>query len=139
MSDEWKICSKCHSVEFHRPKDICQSCEPYEDNEGDNPMEIFAEVDKFNKACIKKAKKLYDEEIPNIIKQFGTWATTDFGIECLVLRYPISKEQLTEKTWPLHMSSKYWVDMNDFLKCFYFGRQHHYPNQYDEFGERIIG
>lgn len=71
-------------------------------------------------------------EIGKLVEQKHGWAVTDYGVECLTRDYCIEKERLTEEDWPLHMAEKPWVDMYDFLYCFYRGRAYHFPDQYKE-------
>ncbi len=65
-----------------------------------------------------------------ILQQYGTWAVTDYGVECLEHYYPIEKKRLHDDSWTLHMAEKNWVDMYDFLRAFYAGRCYHYPKRY---------
>lgn len=46
------------------------------------------------------------------------WAVTAFGIECLDGTYHVAADRLThdpEHPWPLHMASKKWVDIDEFV------------------------
>lgn len=67
----------------------------------------------------------YDVEV--VIQQFGTWAVTDYGMECLVQFYPIEKRRLRESDWVRHIAGKRWVDMADFTDCYDAAIAYHYP------------
>jgi hypothetical protein len=94
--------------------------------------ELFQEVERRDAELLANATASYElaGEPLQVIEQFGTWAVTDYGIECLERYYVIEKQRLHENDWPLHMSEKTWVDMYDFLRAFYAGRCYHYPKRY---------
>ena len=60
----------------------------------------------------------YGREIGTIFFQYGTWAVTDYGLECLTEYYVIEGKRVSETDWPKHMDDKGWVEMKDFLMCF---------------------
>ncbi len=60
-----------------------------------------------------------------IIQQFGSWAVTKYGIECLSWHYPIEKKRLHEHHWLQHMKDKAWVRVDDFRRCLDAGRIYH--------------
>lgn len=62
---------------------------------------------------------------PDIITQFGTWAVTEFGVECLTNSYHIDADRLEQTDWQSHMSKKEWVNMADFVLALYHGRKIH--------------
>jgi rRNA-processing protein FCF1 len=64
-------------------------------------------------------------EIDPIIEIFGTWAVTDYGLECLSTEYPIEKNRLTELDWVSHMKTKTWVKIFDFIAALEFARKYH--------------
>lgn len=69
-------------------------------------------------------------EVGKIVKQFGTWAVTEYGLECLAHYYPIDRERIFSKDkatwdWPRHMSTKRWIDMSDFLDAYASAREYH--------------
>lgn len=85
------------------------------------------------------------------------WAVTDFGIEeckdggVLDGGYYIAADQLTEIStgergpgteglydWPLHMTGKMWVDVEDFLAVFYQAVQFHNGKYKPDFDRRVF-
>jgi hypothetical protein len=68
-------------------------------------------------------------EVGRIVRQFGTWAVTPLGIECLAYYYPISKDRLHERTgrhgWEQQMKPKRWCVYSDFVQALDWGRQWH--------------
>lgn len=70
-------------------------------------------------------------DISPIIKIFGTWAVTKYGVECLVTYYPISKDRVKEpdaESWFEHIERKNWTIGSDFraayqYACNYFSKQ----------------
>jgi hypothetical protein len=73
---------------------------------------------------LSKVIELY--EISEIIKRFGQWVVTKYGLESLVLSYPISKDRLTETDWVIHMSDKRWVVIDEFEAALKFAVEYHY-------------
>jgi hypothetical protein len=69
-----------------------------------------------------------------IIKEFGTWAVTIYGVESLQFpfSYPIKKDRINENeggyTWEKHMSQKDWVNMKDFKQAIDFAREYFSKN-----------
>jgi len=53
-------------------------------------------------------------DIPYIVRRFGAWAVTPYGIECLTTYYPIPFHRVEESNWLRHMRSKTWVNLGDF-------------------------
>ena len=80
------------------------------------------------------AKKRWEatDESTRIFKQFGTWAVTNTGIDCLVYPYWVMKARLDEPHWVQHMSDKTWCDVEDFTACLEAGRQYHKRQQAHE-------
>ena len=62
-------------------------------------------------------------DISPIIKQFGTWAVTEYGIECLVQYYPIDKAWLIEPDWVEHVCDKRWVNASDFVAAYNYAME----------------
>jgi 5-methylcytosine-specific restriction endonuclease McrA len=51
-----------------------------------------------------------------ILQQYGTWAVTEYGVECLVTTYFFDRGRVHEPDWIAHMSStKTWCCMPDFM------------------------
>lgn len=71
-------------------------------------------------ALLADAKKR--NQLSKIVKQFGTWALTTYGMESLTWHYHISRDQLLESKddypWPKHMGAKTWVNLADFRACY---------------------
>lgn len=57
-------------------------------------------------------------ELSPIIKRFGTWAVTEYGVECLTTPYAIPKHRLGEQDWLKHMHGKVWILFEDFRDAF---------------------
>jgi len=66
-----------------------------------------------------------------IIKTFGTWAVTMYGIECLTDYYPIEKRDIKRKkgevSWEKHMSGKTWVKIEDFRQALEYAKEIWFP------------
>jgi hypothetical protein len=54
-----------------------------------------------------------------VLFDYGQWAVTNHGIECLRgTRYLIEKHRVSEPWWADHMAEKReWVDMTSFLRA----------------------
>jgi hypothetical protein len=61
-------------------------------------------------------------QVSRIIAQYGTWAVTTYGVECLVDDYPIEKSRLFETDWIRHVTEKVWVVAEDFIGALQAGR-----------------
>lgn len=53
-------------------------------------------------------------DVSPIIKRFGTWVVTTYGVEGLSAYYPIEIERVYEEDWLDHMRGKTWTNMVDF-------------------------
>ena len=62
-------------------------------------------------------------DVSDVLEQYGTWAVTTFGVECLIDHYPIDKEGLSDPDWLEHMAKKTWVLLDDFHAALEAGRQ----------------
>lgn len=72
----------------------------------------------------------YEPPVPTIITQFGTWAVTEYGIECLTHAHQIQWDAvLDERTdddyWLRNMSRHDWVNLLDFVEALRHGRRIH--------------
>ena len=67
---------------------------------------------------VKEAMKRFG--VDSIIKRFGAWVVTDYGIECLARSYPIELHRVEENDWLSHMREKRWVNMEDFTMAFVY-------------------
>ncbi len=71
-----------------------------------------------------------EPEMPTIITQFGEWAVTPFGIECLVYPYTIQWDSIVDPVisddfWLEKLANKAWVNLRDFAEALHHGRQIH--------------
>jgi len=62
-------------------------------------------------------------EISPIIKRFGTWVVTTFGVECLSISYPVQFHRVNETDWASHLETKKWVVLEDFVKALRYARE----------------
>ena len=65
-----------------------------------------------NDAKLQKVIEKFD--VSPILKRFGSWAVTTYGIECLMSYYPIDFSRVNESDWVRHMRGKNWVNLEDF-------------------------
>ncbi len=68
--------------------------------------------------------------VPTIITQFGDWAVTPFGVECLTHAYQIQWDSLTDNRvddhfWLSNLAKKDWVNLYDFAEAIRHGRKIH--------------
>lgn len=72
-----------------------------------------------------------EDPMPKIIAQFGDWAVTPFGVECLVYPYQIQWDSILDRVtgddfWLEKLSGKSWVvQLRDFTEALRVGRQIH--------------
>ncbi len=79
---------------------------------------------------LAEAQRRFD--LGKVIQDCGTWAVTDFGMECLVTYYPIPKDRLYNNEphygWVRHMiQTKRWCNIRDFAECLTQARLYHDP------------
>jgi hypothetical protein len=60
-----------------------------------------------------------------VLKRFGTWAVTTYGLECLTDPYWIEAARLSEPYWSQHMANKTWVLVEDFEPALAAARARH--------------
>lgn len=92
--------------------------------------------------------KIDDDGVSHPVYHYGSqWAVTAYGIECIDRHddgrrhvYYIAKGELGRRNdndtpaWPYHMSSKTWVDVEDFCSVFVRSLEIHHVNP-DAFAE----
>jgi hypothetical protein len=71
-----------------------------------------------------------ERPMPTIIAQFGEWAVTPEGVQCLVYPYEIQWDSLTDpltpdEFWVRNLASKAWVNLHDAMNAIRHGRQIH--------------
>ncbi len=66
---------------------------------------------EFEEVVIDADRAVKNYEVSPIIKQFGIWVVTSYGLECLWHYYPIEGIRLVNDTepWVSHMADKTWV------------------------------
>jgi hypothetical protein len=72
-------------------------------------------------AVLGEAMKRF--EVSPLIKRFGTWAVTTYGIESLTTYYPIELHRVNEGDWIDHLREKTWVDIDDFASALAYARR----------------
>ncbi|WP_181357759.1 TIR domain-containing protein [Stenomitos frigidus] len=70
---------------------------------------------------LEEAIKRFD--VAPIIKHYGTWAVTTYGVECLSTYYSIEMSRVDELDWLDHMQSKIWTNMPDFAGALSYARE----------------
>ncbi len=87
-------------------------------------------IDNFEKVVLAHSSQIITVkeaisrfELSPIIKRFGTWAVTNYGVECLACYYPIELERVDELDWLMHMQDKVWTNMNDFEVALLYARE----------------
>jgi len=79
------------------------------------------ESDKFaDREKLQKAVKFF--EVAPVVKRFGAWVVTTYGIECLETYYPIEISRVHELDWVSHMREKNWVKIQDFGAALEYAR-----------------
>lgn len=74
---------------------------------------------------VPEAARIFD--LDPILERHGTWAVTDYGLECLVWPYAIEADRLGEPDWLAHMRGKTWVNMGDFAVALAAAQRRHAP------------
>lgn len=71
---------------------------------------------------LEEARRIF--EVDPIIRRFGTWAVTEYGVECLTTHYAIEKARLKEPDWLRHLIGKTWTVAADVSDALDFAREH---------------
>jgi hypothetical protein len=69
-------------------------------------------------------------EVSPIVKRFGQWVVTSYGLENLCTNYPVEASRLwqgegTSYTWERHLSEKWWCSQEDFVLALAGAREYH--------------
>jgi hypothetical protein len=70
---------------------------------------------------LEEAVRRFD--VSPIIKRYGTWAVTTYGVESLSTNYPIEIDRVDEQDWLDHMRRKSWTVMPDFAAALSYARE----------------
>ncbi len=70
-------------------------------------------------------------EVSPILRWFGTWAVTEYGVESLNENYAFPWNRVDEDDWHRHMSEKCWVVMEDFVAALAYARTHKVKAQHE--------
>ena len=81
------------------------------DLQNSNCEEVFL---AFSSQFIALEEAIRRFDVSPIIKRYGTWAVTTYGVECLSTSYPIEMSRVDELDWLDHMRGKNWTNMPDF-------------------------
>lgn len=74
---------------------------------------------------VEEARRIL--EVDPIVERYGTWAVTEYGVECLTSRCSISKDELYERDWEKRLVSwdrGFWADPVDVQRALAAGREH---------------
>lgn len=76
-------------------------------------------IDGLCPGCAPKSHQQFNRQgghrqVHPILVRFGSWAVTEYGLECLDEAYYFTKDRVHEGDWLKHMSGKGWVNMADF-------------------------
>jgi hypothetical protein len=119
MASEQEIAAELAHLERERQRDKAARDKAYDMHGGDDPIET-------------------EETMPEIIAQFGEWAVTPFGLECLVYPHQIQWDSLLDEViddlfWLEQFASHEEVNLHDFAEAIRIGRQiHHYLQSQSE-------
>jgi hypothetical protein len=69
--------------------------------------------------------KTHKVRTSKVLKSFGQWVVTTYGLECTTTPYPIDRRRLGERTWRAHVCAKEWVDRASFEPALDYARQVH--------------
>lgn len=81
------------------------------DLQNSNCEEVFL---AFSSQFIALEEAIRRFDVSPIIKRYGSWAVTTYGVECLSTSYPIEMSRVDELDWLDHMRGKNWTNMPDF-------------------------
>lgn len=98
------------------------------DDEGVIDLSLLPDPRAPDPELVARAQQYFD--VGKVVQTFGTWAVTDYGVECLVTYYPIKKRDLfkgePDYGWLRAMAHKSWVNLADFADCLAAARAYFY-------------
>ena len=111
MSIENNISHQLARLEREREREKSAREKAYDMHGGDDPIQS-------------------EETMPEIIAQFGEWAVTPFGIECLIFPHQIQWDSLLDDViddmfWLEQFAAHEEVNLHDFADAIRVGRQIH--------------
>lgn len=86
-------------------------------------VENLEKVILANSSVITVEESIHKFDVSPIIKRFGTWVVTTYGVECLSTHYPIEIERVYEQDWLDHMRRKTWTNMVDFEEALSYAQE----------------
>jgi hypothetical protein len=111
----------------------CENCGDHSDNNAEYEYEYL--IDGLCDQCHKNPFLFFSGARNNchpIVREFGQWAVTTYGVECIDRGgdiYVIEKDRLDDPDprygWVKHMAEKDWVCVSDFAAALKYARQHH--------------
>lgn len=111
MPTKQDVMDELARLQTEREREETARQKAYDMHGGDNPSEM-------------------EEHMPQIIAQFGEWAVTPFGVECLIYPYQIQWDSLLDDViddvfWLEKVSRYDFVNLPDFADAIRVGRQIH--------------
>jgi len=103
-------------------------------NEKQRLLDVYDEELKARQASYDMhggdARAPFEKEMPQIITQFGDWAVTPHGVECLTYPYQIQWDSLTDpivgdEFWLEKLADKDWVNIQHAMEAIRHGRRIH--------------
>lgn len=67
-----------------------------------------------------EALEWLDIPASEVVRRFGTWVVTTWGMAALQTQYDLSSVMLPNNDWPRHMAAKRWVVSADFDAAYYY-------------------
>ena len=65
-------------------------------------------------------------QVGTVVRRFGTWVVTDWGLAALVTDYQIvAPGHIVAMDWREHMSRKTWCNVADFNAAYAFALEYH--------------
>jgi hypothetical protein len=93
----------------------------------DDPVQMWCRPDGDLVSGTEAMRMLAEEgEDPDtMIRRFGDWCVTDYGLQCLSHPYEIPASRLWEDNWVRHMGEKTWPVIAHFASALEFARAYH--------------
>lgn len=84
----------------------------------------------YGREVVSLAEAMKRFDTGKIVRRFGSWAVTDYGVECLATYYPIRAERLWEgqgwHPWERQLGTRQWLESaDDLCRALEFGRSYH--------------
>jgi hypothetical protein len=96
----------------------------------DAPVQMWCMPDGHLVSGTEAMRTLAEEGEPDaVVRRFGDWVVTSYGLQCISRHYEIAASRLWENDWVRHLAEKNWPVISHFACALEFARAYHRTNR----------